>query len=271
MNEQPHKPDPPLSEGTPQGGLGGVLRFGLGIGAAAVRPAAGAVRFGGRTAAKAADRATLAAVDVVLESKAAGEVVDRVGASPLVQRAVSQALAGPLVEAISRDVVRYAVLERMADTILRGDALEMLLERMEAAEVPRRVADRMLAEGVVEQTAARVLEGPELERVFEAALESPAVERLVLRVIESKLLDQAVARLLESEDLWLLVDEIARSPAVSEAITQQSIGFADQVAGGVRARSRSADAWLERAARRALRRRPAHELPAEGPAGPGSE
>jgi hypothetical protein len=66
-----------------------------------------------------------------------------------------------------------------------------------------------------------------------------------------------VARLLESEDLWLLVDEIARSPAVTEAITQQSLGFADQVAGGVRARSRSMDDWLEHKARRALRRGPA--------------
>jgi hypothetical protein len=63
-----------------------------------------------------------------------------------------------------------------------------------------------------------------------------------------------VRRLLESEDLWLLVEEIARSPAVTEAITQQSMGFADQVAGGVRAGSRRADIWLERAARRALRR-----------------
>jgi hypothetical protein len=71
-----------------------------------------------------------------------------------------------------------------------------------------------------------------------------------------------VDRLLESEDLWLLVEEIARSPAVTEAITQQSMGFADQVADGVRGRSRRADDWLERAARRALRRAPANDEPA---------
>ena len=92
---------------------------------------------------------------------------------------------------------------------------------------------------------------------MDQALDSPAMERLVGRVIQSKLLDEAVARLLESEELWLLVDEIARSPAVTEAITQQSLGFADQVAGGVRARSRTMDDWLERKARRALRRGPA--------------
>jgi hypothetical protein len=54
----------------------------------------------------------------------------------------------------------------------------------------------------------------------------------------------------------VLVEEIAESPAVTDAITQQGFGFADEVAGGMRARSRNADAWLERAARRALRRPP---------------
>ena len=60
--------------------------------------------------------------------------------------------------------------------------------------------------------------------------------------------------MLESEELWLLVEEIARSPAVTDAIARQSVGFADVVAGGVRARSRSADTWLEQRARRMLRR-----------------
>jgi hypothetical protein len=47
---------------------------------------------------------------------------------------------------------------------------------------------------------------------------------------------------------------------VTDAIARQSVSFADQVAVGVRARSHDADAWLERAARRALRR-PAPEQP----------
>jgi hypothetical protein len=48
-----------------------------------------------------------------------------------------------------------------------------------------------------------------------------------------------------------------RSPAVTAAITQQSVGFADQVAGELGERSRQADARLERIARRLLRRHPA--------------
>ena len=50
--------------------------------------------------------------------------------------------------------------------------------------------------------------------------------------------------------LWRLVDELASSPAVTGAITQQGLGFADQVGDVARARSRTADDWLERRARR---------------------
>ena len=66
----------------------------------------------------------------------------------------------------------------------------------------------------------------------------------------------AESRIDQLKELWLLVEEIAESPAVTDAITQQGFGFADEVAGGMRARSRNADAWLERTARRALRRPP---------------
>jgi hypothetical protein len=131
-------------------------------------------------------RAGIATLDAVLKSRLAGDVVERLAASPLAARAVRGALQGPLVEALAGDLVRY------------------------------RVADRLLSEDLVEQTTERVL---------------------------------------ESDDLWLLVDEIASSPAVTTAIAQQSVSFADQVAGGVRARSRDADAWLEGRARRAFRRR----------------
>ena len=263
MDQQFDNEDTSRSAGSRRSGLWGAMQLGTAVGAAALRPAAGAVRLGRRTAGQAAERVSLATADLVLNSKAAGEVVDRLADSPLFERAISRALAGPLVEAISRDVVRYAVLDRVAETVLEGDALESVLERVDAADVPRRVVDRMLAAGVVEQTAERIVAGPELERAIETALDSAAAERLVGQVIESRLLDEAVDRLLESEDLWLLVEEIARSPAVSEAITQQSMGFADQVADGVRARSRRADVWLERAARRALRRGTADDLPDE--------
>jgi hypothetical protein len=130
-----------------------------------------------------------------------------------------------------------------------------------------RLADRLLAAGIADDIAQRLLDGPELERIVTAALESPGAarlgdrvldspqaERLVARVIESRLLDEAVARLLESKDLWLLVDEVARSPSVTEAISHQGVGFAEEMAGAVRDRSQKADARVERIARRLFRR-----------------
>jgi len=142
--------------------------------------------------------------------------VDRVLRSELAERALRQALAGALIDTAGQDIAQRAVIER--------------------------ISEPLVASG-------------ELDRIADAVLASPAAERMVARLIDSPLLDEAVARLLESEELWLLVDEIARSPAVTEAIGQQSIGFADQVAGAVRARSLNADDRLELAVRGLVTRR----------------
>jgi len=116
----------------------------------------------------------------------------------------------------------------------------------------------------VERLVAGVVDSPATERLIAGVVDSPATERLVARVIESRLIEQTFTRLLESQELWLLVEEVARSPAVTEAITQQSLGFADQLAGEVRRGSSGADAWLERAARRVRRRRHGDEGPLGG-------
>jgi hypothetical protein len=129
------------------------------------------------------------------------------------------------------------------------------------------LASRVVDEAI-ERISAHVLQSPEFEQAVAGAIESPATERLVARMIESRLMEDIVTRLLEREELWLAVEEIARSPAVTAAITRQSVGFADQVAGGVRARSRSADTWLELRARRILRRRPAPAPESAKPAEP---
>lgn len=105
--------------------------------------------------------------------------------------------------------------------------------------------------------------GPELERLLGAIFESEQVQdalrrgldsdgakQLVDGFFDSGLFDHFVDRLLASDALWRLVDEIADSPAVSVAITQQSLGFADQLGEQIRVRTRRADDWLERAAHR---------------------
>jgi hypothetical protein len=121
----------------------------------------------------------------------------------------------------------------------------------------------------------RVLDGPELERfllvaindprvriAFQRALESDGASRLVDALFDSGLLDRFLERLLASDSLWHMIDEIAGSPAVTAAISQQGLGFADQVGDEVRERSRKADDWMERTARRLIHRH-ATPLPAE--------
>jgi len=203
-----------------RGRRGGLLGLGGAVAGLALRPVAVGVELGRRAerelrgaALSRAEASAVAAVDALLASRLAEEVLDRALASPLVLRTVDRVLAGPLVEAIARDVADHAVLERVADQL-------------------------------------------ELERVVESALDNAATERLVVRVIESKLLEETVERLLRSDELWLMVDEIARSPAVADAIQRQSLGFADEVAGGVRTRSRRIDDRLESGARRMFGRKP---------------
>ena len=118
---------------------------------------------------------------------------------------------------------------------------------------------------VVDRTAQRLLSGPEVERLLAETLDSPEMERLLNQAIESRLADETITRLIEemtarllaSQGLWTLIDEVAASPAITEAITQHGVGFADQVADEVRERTRHADAWMETIARRVLRRRAA--------------
>ncbi|MFL6110040.1 MAG: hypothetical protein ACJ786_01605 [Catenulispora sp.] len=135
-------------------------------------------------------------------------------------------------------------VKRVLASPAADNAVTQVTEVVVEGETLERLLDRLLAEGVADRLADRLLDGPEIERIAAHA-------------IDSRLLDTIVDRLLESQELWVLVDEVARSPAVTEAIGQQGVGFADQVAGQVRQRSQRADARLEEVARRLLRRRAA--------------
>lgn len=123
----------------------------------------------------------------------------------------------------------------------------------------RRAIDRLLDSGELEH----LLASPRLQAAVKQVIESDGAKMLVDAFFDSGLFDRLVDRLLASDALWYLVDEIAGSPAVTAAISQQGLGFADQVGTEARARSRRADDWLERAAQRLVRRRPAE--PAAGP------
>jgi hypothetical protein len=115
----------------------------------------------------------------------------------------------------------------------------------------RRAVDRLLDSGELES----LLASPRLQAVVKQVIESDGAKMLVDAFFDSGLFERLVDRLLESDALWHLVDEIADSPAVTAAISQQGLGFADQLGTEARGRSRKADAWLERVAHRVIRPR----------------
>jgi hypothetical protein len=170
-------------------------------------------------------------------------------------------LGTSFVDAIAAALIRAGVAERATAEMLDCGAIDRIVDRMLVSPLPQHVVDELLAGGIAEQVADRVLAGPELERV----VQSEAMAAFAGRMLDSRLLDQSVARVLASEQLWLVVEEIARSPAVTEAISHQSVGFAEEVVDQVGQRSRRADAWLERAAQRMLHR---STTPPVGPAPP---
>jgi len=97
---------------------------------------------------------------------------------------------------------------------------------------------------------ADALDSEQVQTALTRALETEGAEHVVDTLFESGLVDEFVDRLLTSKALWRLVDEIAASPAVTAAVTQQSLGFADQVGGELRSRARHADDWILQKARR---------------------
>jgi hypothetical protein len=89
-----------------------------------------------------------------------------------------------------------------------------------------------------------------LQEIVAQVVRSEGATQLIDTFFDSGLFDRFIDRLLASDGLWRLVDVIAASPAVSAAVSQQGLGFADQVGDAVRARSRKGDRRLERAADR---------------------
>jgi hypothetical protein len=168
-------------------------------------------------------------------------------------------LAAGAVRGTLRPVAAAERGARAAAGRLAGNTALAMVDAIIASPYTERALDRMLDSPLAERAVGRAVSGPLVEAVAHDVADHAVVERVtdeLLRAgVADRLLDQFVERLLESEELWVLVDEIAQSPAVSEAITQQSLGFADEIADEVNHRTRRADAIAERVARRLVRRR----------------
>ncbi len=118
----------------------------------------------------------------------------------------------------------------------------------------RRAVNRVLESDELERVVIVAINSVHIQAAFKQALESEGAAQLVDSLFDSGFIDRLFERLLASESLWHLIDEIAGSPAVTAAVSQQGLGFADEIGDQVRTRSRKADDWMERAARRLIGR-----------------
>ncbi len=164
---------------------------------------------------------------------------------------------------------RLGVLRPIAGLGARAasTALRPVVGVVEAAaeaglSLERRAVNRVLESDELERVVVVAINSAHIQAALKQALESEGAVQLVDSLFDSGLIDHLFERLLASESLWHLIDEIAASPAVTAAISQQGLGFADQVGDQVRERSRKADDWMERAARRLIGRQ-SRALPAE--------
>jgi len=88
-----------------------------------------------------------------------------------------------------------------------------------------------------------------------------ATDRFITDLLASQRAKQAIERVLESDELWNLVDRIANSPEVLNAVANASVGLTGVVADEARKRTVTADEFAERVARRVLRRAPREPQP----------
>ena len=113
----------------------------------------------------------------------------------------------------------------------------------------QRAVDRLLESGDVE----RLLDSARLQAIVAQVMRSEGTTQLIDTFFDSGLFDRFVDRLLASDGLWRLIDVIAASPAVRAAVSQQGLGFADQLGDAMRERTRKGDRRLERVADRLTR------------------
>ncbi|MFM8561412.1 MAG: hypothetical protein ACKOB9_04865 [Solirubrobacterales bacterium] len=170
----------------------------------------GAVGAAARTGAQVTMRATEGAVEAVMGSKAVQDSIERVVASPAMTGAVDAVVGSPAVQQTLERVVSGPAFASALRTILSPETVDM-------------IADEVVRSQMIQKITVTAMEAGEMAPIVDAFL--------------------------EREELWILVQTIAESPAVIDAVRQQGFGFADQVGDEVRGRSRTADQVVARTAR----------------------
>lgn len=127
--------------------------------------------------------------------------------------------------------------------------------RRAVADAVIATADAWLGSPELERIVAAVVEHEGTERIADRILDSPLARRVGRRAVDAGVVDALLDRLAEREAFWRMIDTVAGSAAVSEAIALQSRSAVTDVVDGVRDGAALADDWLERIALRVVGRR----------------
>ena len=131
-------------------------------------------------------------------------------------------------------------LEAAVDEVLSAPEISRVIDRALAGSLPEEIARSVVRHRVLERVVAELASSGELERLLNTALASPRTLELTDRV-------------LASDETQHALRQVASSPEVRDAITRQTAGLAEEVAGGVRAAAVPLDDRVERAVRRRAR------------------
>jgi uncharacterized RDD family membrane protein YckC len=133
-----------------------------------------------------------------------------------------------------------APLEEAVDEVLSAPEVARVIDRSLAGSLPEELARSLVRHRVLERIVAELAESGELERLVTAALASPRTNELTDKV-------------LASDETQRALHHLASSPELRDAIAKQTMGLADEVIGGLRARAEQLDDRAEEVLRRPAR------------------
>jgi hypothetical protein len=149
-------------------------------------------------------------------------------------------------------------LAGLAEDVLRAPEVERALDRVIAGGLPDAVVRSLLEHHVVERTAAELAATADLDGAITAMLEHETTQRLVQAVLASpgldRMLAQATDRALGGPEVQRVIEHVASSPEIREALTRQNTTLAEEMVAGMRTRAETLDDAAERTVRGSLRR-----------------
>jgi hypothetical protein len=162
-------------------------------------------------------------------------------------------------------VVRARLISRaeaVVEEILSSPEVARAVDRVLAGALPDAIVRSLLEHRVVERALTEVVEEADLDVAVTAVLDHEMTQELIRTVLASpgfdRMLVQATDRALSGPEMQRIVQHVAASPEVRDALTQQSTTLAQEMVTSVRSRAEGLDDAAERAVRGWLRRpRPA--------------